>query len=75
MERGYLPLHSLYLLITAAPSCRWSDRFEKELVSSRVYTTRLLAVAIDSAEKPPKAFVPVSAIGKVTVPLPSHYSW
>jgi hypothetical protein len=44
-------------------SGRWSDRRKRELVDSRVLSTRSLARAIAAADRPPSVFVAGSAVG------------
>lgn len=42
---------------------RWGDAFCKEVISSRVETTKTLAKAIADAEQPPNAWVVVTGVG------------
>ena len=42
---------------------RWSDKYKKEIYSSRVDSTRLIVKAISKLHKPPKVLVSASAIG------------
>ncbi|KAM6993837.1 epimerase family protein SDR39U1 isoform 3-T3 [Passerculus sandwichensis] len=50
------------------PFRRWNDDFCREVVSSRVETTKALAKAIGAAEQPPRAWVLVT--GVFTGPAP-----
>ncbi|XP_074413609.1 epimerase family protein SDR39U1 [Zonotrichia albicollis] len=45
------------------PFRRWNDDFCREVVSSRVETTKALAKAIGAAEQPPRAWVLVTGVG------------
>ncbi|XP_054505774.2 epimerase family protein SDR39U1 isoform X1 [Agelaius tricolor] len=45
------------------PFRRWNDAFCREVVSSRVETTKALAKAIAAAEQPPRAWVLVTGVG------------
>ncbi|NXO02671.1 D39U1 protein, partial [Rhinopomastus cyanomelas] len=45
------------------PFRRWGDDFCREIVSSRVETTKTLAKAIAEAEQPPRAWVLVTGVG------------
>ncbi|NXR06422.1 D39U1 protein, partial [Semnornis frantzii] len=45
------------------PFRRWNDAFCKEIISSRVETTKTLAKAISGAEQPPRAWVLVTGVG------------
>ncbi|XP_074892226.1 epimerase family protein SDR39U1 isoform X2 [Buteo buteo] len=45
------------------PFRRWSDAFCREVISSRVETTKTLAKAIADAEQPPRAWVLVTGVG------------
>ncbi|XP_074018662.1 epimerase family protein SDR39U1-like isoform X4 [Numenius arquata] len=45
------------------PFCRWNDAFCREVISSRVETTKTLAKAIADAEQPPHAWVLVTGVG------------
>uniref|UniRef100_A0A8B9QUJ8 Epimerase family protein SDR39U1 n=1 Tax=Anas platyrhynchos TaxID=8839 RepID=A0A8B9QUJ8_ANAPL len=45
------------------PFRRWGDAFCKEVISSRVETTRTLAKAIADADQPPNAWVVVTGVG------------
>ncbi|XP_008495060.1 epimerase family protein SDR39U1 isoform X1 [Calypte anna] len=45
------------------PFRRWSDAFCREVINSRVETTRTLAKAIANAEEPPHAWVLVTGVG------------
>ncbi|NXX45320.1 D39U1 protein, partial [Tricholaema leucomelas] len=45
------------------PFRRWNDAFCKEIISSRVETTKSLAKAISDAEQPPRAWVLVTGVG------------
>lgn len=42
---------------------RWSEPFRQEVVASRVETTKILAKAIEEAERPPRAWVLVTGVG------------
>ncbi len=42
---------------------RWSEKYKKEIYSSRVDSTRLIVKAISKMHKPPKVLVSASAIG------------
>lgn len=42
---------------------RWNDKVKKEIISSRIDTTRKMVEAIDAAKSKPKVFVSGSAIG------------
>ncbi|XP_053856099.1 epimerase family protein SDR39U1 isoform X2 [Vidua macroura] len=50
------------------PFRRWGDAFCREVISSRVETTKALAKAIAAAEQPPRAWVLVT--GVFTAPAP-----
>jgi uncharacterized protein (TIGR01777 family) len=41
----------------------WTPRYKKELLNSRLQTTRALAEAMNMAAKPPKVFLNASAVG------------
>ncbi|XP_074782647.1 epimerase family protein SDR39U1 isoform X4 [Athene noctua] len=45
------------------PFRRWGDAFCREVISSRVETTKTLAKAIADAEQPPRAWVVVTGVG------------
>ncbi|KFP27353.1 Epimerase family protein SDR39U1, partial [Colius striatus] len=45
------------------PFRRWSDTFCREIISSRVETTKTLAKAIADAKQPPHAWVLVTGVG------------
>ncbi|NXO30321.1 D39U1 protein, partial [Cisticola juncidis] len=45
------------------PLRRWGDAFCREVISSRVETTKSLAKAIAAAEQPPRAWVLVTGVG------------
>ncbi|KAM6108047.1 epimerase family protein SDR39U1-like, partial [Pterocles gutturalis] len=45
------------------PFRRWGDAFCREVISSRVETTKTLAKAIADAEQPPRAWVLVTGVG------------
>ncbi|XP_032567000.1 epimerase family protein SDR39U1 isoform X1 [Chiroxiphia lanceolata] len=45
------------------PFRRWGDAFCREVISSRVETTKTLAKAIVDAEQPPRAWVLVTGVG------------
>ncbi|KAK2527227.1 Sdr39u1 [Columba livia] len=45
------------------PFRRWNDAFCREVISSRVETTKTLAKAIADAERPPHAWVLVTGVG------------
>ncbi|NXC22475.1 D39U1 protein, partial [Corythaeola cristata] len=45
------------------PLRRWGDAFSREVISSRVETTKTLAKAIADAEHPPRAWVLVTGVG------------
>ncbi|NXC40888.1 D39U1 protein, partial [Penelope pileata] len=45
------------------PFRRWSDTFCREIISSRVETTKTLAKAIANADQPPRAWVVVTGVG------------
>ncbi|XP_075027117.1 epimerase family protein SDR39U1-like isoform X1 [Calonectris borealis] len=45
------------------PFRRWGDAFCREVISSRVETTKALAEAIAEAEQPPRAWVLVTGVG------------
>lgn len=44
-------------------SCRWNEAFQKEVLSSRLETTHMLARAIREAPHPPQAWVLVTGVG------------
>ncbi|NXP42344.1 D39U1 protein, partial [Leiothrix lutea] len=46
-----------------SPFPRWGDAFCKEVISSRVETTKTLAKAIAAAEQPPRAWVLITGVG------------
>lgn len=50
-------------IITGCPFPRWDDAFCREVISSRVETTKTLAKAIADAERPPHAWVLVTGVG------------
>ncbi|NXE42642.1 D39U1 protein, partial [Ptilorrhoa leucosticta] len=50
------------------PFHRWGDAFRREVISSRVETTKTLAKATAAAEQPPRAWVLVTGVG---IALPS----
>ncbi len=52
----------------------WTDSYKRELVSSRVESTSLVANAASSLNKPPKAFLSGSAIGYYGTGSPSPMS-
>lgn len=43
--------------------CRWNESFQKEVLSSRLDTTHLLANAIAKASHPPQAWILVTGVG------------
>lgn len=43
--------------------CRWNESFQKEVLSSRLDTTHLLAKAIAKASQPPQAWILVTGVG------------
>ncbi|XP_062363870.1 epimerase family protein SDR39U1 isoform X4 [Cinclus cinclus] len=45
------------------PFRRWGDAFCREVISSRVETTKTLAKAIAAAEQPPRAWVLITGVG------------
>lgn len=45
------------------PFPRWGDAFCREVISSRVETTKTLAKAIADAEQPPRAWVLITGVG------------
>ncbi|XP_035885654.1 epimerase family protein SDR39U1 isoform X2 [Phyllostomus discolor] len=47
------------------PLRRWNEAFQKEVLSSRLETTQLLARAITKAPQPPQAWVLVTGVGVV----------
>ncbi|XP_037690624.1 epimerase family protein SDR39U1 isoform X3 [Choloepus didactylus] len=47
------------------PLRRWNEAFQKEVLSSRLETTHMLATAITKAPQPPKAWVLVTGVGVV----------
>lgn len=49
--------------MSGSPFSRWGDAFCKEVISSRVETTRTLAKAIADADQPPNAWVVVTGVG------------
>lgn len=54
-------------------SCRWNETFQKEVVSSRLETTRMLARAITEAPQPrPQAWVLVTGVGMPQITNPLH---
>ncbi|CAG7725640.1 unnamed protein product [Allacma fusca] len=42
---------------------KWTEDFQQEVITSRLYTTSVLAKAINGAEKKPEAFVCMSGVG------------
>ncbi|NXN18544.1 D39U1 protein, partial [Indicator maculatus] len=57
------------------PFRRWNDAFCKEIISSRVETTKTLAKAISDAEQPPRAWVLVTGVGSYYHPsLTAEYT-
>ncbi|XP_074838468.1 epimerase family protein SDR39U1-like isoform X2 [Carettochelys insculpta] len=50
------------------PFRRWDDSFRREVVASRVETTKALAKAIAEADRPPRAWVVVTGVGGKVVP-------
>lgn len=53
-------------------SCRWNEAFQKEVLSSRLETTHLLARAITKAPHPPQAWVLVTGVGMPQITSPIH---
>ncbi len=52
------------LNLAGAPvSKKWTPLYKKEIVDSRIYTTRKIADAINNAKKKPSLFISASAIG------------
>lgn len=49
--------------ISGSPFPRWDDAFCREIIRSRVETTKTLAKAIADAEQPPHAWVVVTGVG------------
>ncbi|XP_030890659.1 epimerase family protein SDR39U1 isoform X4 [Leptonychotes weddellii] len=47
------------------PLRRWNETFQKEVLSSRLETTQILARAINKAPQPPQAWVLVTGVGVV----------
>lgn len=43
--------------------CRWNETFQKEVLTSRLDTTHLLAKAITKAAHPPQAWILVTGVG------------
>ncbi|XP_033925925.1 epimerase family protein SDR39U1 isoform X2 [Melopsittacus undulatus] len=51
------------IVIGGSPFPRWGDAFCREIIRSRVETTKTLAKAIADAEQPPHAWVVVTGVG------------
>lgn len=51
-------------------SCRWNETFQKEVLSSRLETTQILARAINKAPQPPQAWVLVTGVGMSQIATP-----
>ncbi|KAG8455537.1 hypothetical protein GDO86_001653, partial [Hymenochirus boettgeri] len=45
------------------PLKRWTEKFKKEVVSSRIETTRTLTQAISQSENPPKSWILLTGVG------------
>ncbi|KAM6042223.1 epimerase family protein SDR39U1 isoform 1-T1 [Chlamydotis macqueenii] len=56
------------------PFRRWGDAFCKEVVSSRIETTKTLAKAIADAEQPPRAWVLITGVGYYHPSLTAEYT-
>ncbi|KAM7082025.1 epimerase family protein SDR39U1 isoform 2-T5 [Ciconia maguari] len=56
------------------PFRRWGDAFCREVISSRVETTKTLAKAIADAEQPPRAWVLVTGVGYYRPSLTAEYT-
>ncbi len=50
-------------LAGASISKRWSESYKKEIYSSRIDTTKAISESIKDAQKKPKLFISVSAVG------------
>ncbi|XP_074090871.1 epimerase family protein SDR39U1 [Macrotis lagotis] len=55
------------------PFRRWNEAYQKDLLSSRLDTTRILATAIGQAKDPPKAWVLVTGIAYYQPSLTAEY--
>lgn len=55
-------------------SCRWNEAFQKEVLSSRLETTDLLARAITKAPQPPQAWILVTGVGMPRITNPFYVS-
>lgn len=55
----------MYLVAFYFPcfSCRWNEAFQKEVLSSRLETTQMLARAIAKAPQSPQVWVLVTGVG------------
>lgn len=51
---------------------RWNEAFQKEVLSSRLETTDLLARAIAKAAQPPQAWILVTGVGMPQITNPLH---
>ncbi|XP_009077900.1 PREDICTED: epimerase family protein SDR39U1, partial [Acanthisitta chloris] len=56
------------------PFRRWGDAFRREVIDSRVETTKALAKAIAEAEQPPRAWVLVTGVGYYHASLTAEYT-
>ncbi|KYO36120.1 epimerase family protein SDR39U1 [Alligator mississippiensis] len=56
------------------PLRRWDYAFQREVVTSRVETTKTLAKAIAEAEQPPRAWVLVTGVGYYRPSLTTEYT-
>lgn len=54
------------------PLRRWNEAFQKEVLSSRLETTHILARAITKAAQPPQAWVLVTGVGMPQITNPLH---
>lgn len=55
--------------------CRWNETFQKEVLTSRLDTTHLLAKAITQAVRPPQAWILVTGVGMPPSPHESPASY
>ena len=60
----YINHHDVVINLCGEPiSKRWSDTYKKQLLDSRILTTRKITKAILSASDPPKTFINISSVG------------
>nr|XP_020029654.1 epimerase family protein SDR39U1 isoform X1 [Castor canadensis] len=57
------------------PLRRWNETFQKEVLSSRLETTEMLAKAIAKAPQPPQAWILVTGVGEMSRAKEGEAKW